>query len=137
MTADEIMTSDLVTVSETTSIGEAYRLLSELSIRHLPVVTGGEIAGMLSDRDFRSLGLDAVTDMERMDDLTARMSGPVAGLMSAGLLTVDRGAEVGEIIDLMVDEKVGAVPVVEGDSNELVGLVSYVDVLRALRSSLD
>ncbi|MBW2464399.1 MAG: CBS domain-containing protein, partial [Deltaproteobacteria bacterium] len=42
-----------------------------------------------------------------------------------------------EIIDLMVDEKVGAVPVVEGDSNDLVGLVSYVDVLRALRETLD
>jgi len=37
----------------------------------------------------------------------------------------------------MVDEKVGAVPVIEGDSNQLVGLVSYVDVLRKLRESLD
>lgn len=137
MTADEIMTTDLVTVEETTRIGEAYRLLSELSIRHLPVVSGGEIAGMLSDRDFRSLGLDAVTDMARMDDLTARMSGPVSNLMSSGLLTVERGTDVKEIIDLMVDEKVGAVPVVEGDSNDLVGLVSYVDVLRALRETLD
>lgn len=137
MTADEIMTTELVTVNETTSIGEAYRLLSELAIRHLPVVSGGEIAGMLSDRDFRSLGLDAVTDMERMDDLTARMSGPVSNLMSAGLLTVSRSAEVKEIIDLMVDEKVGAVPVVESGSNDLVGLVSYVDVLRALRETLD
>ncbi|MBW2464419.1 MAG: CBS domain-containing protein, partial [Deltaproteobacteria bacterium] len=114
MTADEIMTTDLVTVEETTRIGEAYRLLSELSIRHLPVVSGGEISGMISDRDFRSLGLDAVTDMARMDDLTTRMSGPVSNLMTSGLLTVERGTEVKEIIDLMVDEKVGAVPVVEG-----------------------
>lgn len=37
----------------------------------------------------------------------------------------------------MVDEKVGAVPVVAQETRDLVGLVSYVDVLRALRDALD
>jgi acetoin utilization protein AcuB len=137
MNADEIMTSDIVTVTTTTSIGEALRLLSDLTIRHLPVVEDGEVKGMLSDRDFRSLGLDTVNDMEHMDELTSRLSSPVSELMTGGVLTVDRGADVKEIIDLMVDEKVGAVPVIESDQGNLVGLVSYVDILRALRDNLD
>lgn len=137
MTADEIMTADVVTVTPTTTIGEAYRLLADLTIRHLPVVENGEVMGMLSDRDFRSLGLDATSDMARMDDLTAQLSNPVSGLMTGGVITVERSADVKELIDLMVDEKIGAVPVVDGEENELVGLVSYVDVLRALRDTLD
>jgi acetoin utilization protein AcuB len=137
MNADEIMTTEVVTVTTTTSIGEALRLLSDLTIRHLPVTEDGEVKGMLSDRDFRALGLDTVNDMEHMDELTSRLSNPVSELMTGGVLTVDRGADVKEIIDLMVDEKVGAVPVIESDQGNLVGLVSYVDVLRALRDSLD
>ncbi len=137
MNADEIMTTDVVTVSPTTTMGEALKLLADLTIRHLPVVESGEVQGMLSDRDFRSLGLDSVSDMANMDELSARLSNPVSELMTGGVLTVDRGADVKEIIDLMVDEKVGAVPVIESDKSELVGLVSYVDVLRALRDSLD
>ncbi len=137
MNADEIMTTDVVTVKSTTSIGEALKLLSDLTIRHLPVVDEGEVTGMLSDRDFRSLGIDTVADLERMDKLSARLSSPVSELMTGGVLTVDRGADVKEIIDLMVDEKVGAVPVIESDNGDLVGLVSYVDVLRVLRDNLD
>ena len=52
------------------------------------------------------------------------------------LLCVTPEAELPEVIDVMVEWKVGAVPVVEQGSERLVGIVSYVDVLRAARPRL-
>lgn len=137
MTVDEIMTEDVTTVEETASIGDALQLLEELDIRHLPVVRGGEIIGMLSDRDLRSIGLSLVSDLESLDQVRARMEPTVSTLMQGGVVSVDRSAELSEVIDLMLEERVGAVPVVEEDSADLVGIVSYVDVLRALRDEME
>ena len=55
-------------------------------------------------------------------------------LYDTSLLTVTRVSDVVEIIDLLLEEQVGAVPVVDGEN--LAGIVSYVDVLRALRDEL-
>lgn len=133
MTAEDIMTENVTTVEESATLADALEVLSELEVRHLPVVRKGEVIGMISDRDFRSLGLDLVSDLENRDRLQARLQTSVANLMSGDVLSVDRSTDVQEIIDLLLEEKVGAIPVVEGDSNELVGIVSYMDVLRAAR----
>jgi acetoin utilization protein AcuB len=137
MIAEDIMTREPLTVTETVSIGEALRVLSEAGIRHLPVVRGGDVVGILSDRDFTGLGLALVNDVERYDQLRARLSRPVSTLMSGSVVSVSREAPVSEIVELMLEEKLGAVPVVEGNTLELAGIVSYVDVLRAAQDLLD
>lgn len=133
MTAEEIMTDNVTTVDEGATLADALEVLSDLETRHLPVIRGGEVIGMISDRDFRSLGLDLVSDFENRDRLRARLQTSVSSLMSGDVLSVDRSTDVQEIVDLLLEEKVGAIPVVDGDSNELVGIVSYMDVLRAAR----
>ena len=55
----------------------------------------------------------------------------VASFMSSDVLSVDTEADGAEIVELMLDNKIGAVPVT-GENGELVGIVSYVDVLRKL-----
>jgi acetoin utilization protein AcuB len=57
--------------------------------------------------------------------------------MSADVVAVGPEAELGAIVDLLIEHRVGAVPVVKPESGELIGIVSYVDVLAALRDSLD
>jgi CBS domain-containing protein len=49
---------------------------------------------------------------------------------------VNPGDDLVEAIDLMIEHQIGAVPVVESGSTELVGIVSYVDALRAARELL-
>lgn len=137
MNAAEIMTENVTTVEESTTIGEAFQLMEEQEIRHLPVVRGQEVVGMLSDRDLRALGLSLVTDIEGMDRLQARFAGKVTDLMSSNVLTVDPETDVQEIVDLMLEEKISAVPVVDEDTGRLAGIVSYVDVLRAVRNIID
>jgi CBS domain-containing protein len=130
MIAEDIMTSGPLTVTEKTSIGEALALLGEAGIRHLPVVRGGDIVGILSDRDFTGLGIALVNDIRSYDVFRSRLSGPVSTLMTGGVLTVDRDAEVSEVVELMLDEKLSAVPVVETGTTQLAGIVSYVDILK-------
>ena len=131
MLAEDIMTRNPVTVTERVPIGEALTLLSEQGIRHLPVVRGTEVVGILSDRDFGSLGISIVNDVEGYDRLRARLAQPVSVLMSGGVVSVSPQTEVSEVVELMLEEKLGALPVVGGEDDELVGIVSYVDVLRA------
>jgi CBS domain-containing protein len=78
---------------------------------------------MLSDRDLRSA---------RASDLDAL----VTELMSADVVSVGPESDALEVIDLMIDTKVGAVPVVDDEDGSLLGIISYVDVLRKLRAKL-
>ncbi|MBN1652326.1 MAG: CBS domain-containing protein [Deltaproteobacteria bacterium] len=137
MTVDEIMTKDPVVASETTTLGEALEILSELEIRHLPVVRDGDLVGMLSDRDLRILGLSLINDLESMSSLRSHLNARVSSLMTGDVITVDRDASIREVVELMISEKVGAIPVVETDTATLVGIVSYIDILQAFGDRLD
>jgi len=136
ITAEEVMTKDAVSVDETATLGEALETLSELQVRHLPVVRDGEVVGMISDRDLRDVDLKTVQDFAGLESAMARLGRPVSSLMTGSVVSVGPEAEIGEVIDLMLEERVGAVPVVDDDSGDLVGIVSYVDVLRALRGEV-
>ena len=136
MNAEEIMTEDVTTLEETATIGEALQIMEEKDIRHIPVVRGGEVVGMLSDRDLRSLGLSLVTDLQGIEKLQARFASRVSELMTSNVIRVDPETDVRELVDVMIEEKISAVPVVDEDSGDLVGIVSHVDVMRALRDML-
>jgi len=135
ISAEDIMTEEVTTVFEGSSLGAALEIMQEQEIRHLPVIRGQRLVGMLSDRDVRAIGLRRVVDMESLDRLESRMTATVASVMTTNVWTVTRISGVVEIIDILIEERVGAVPVVHG--GELVGIVSYVDVLRAMRECLD
>jgi CBS domain-containing protein len=136
MTADEIMTDDVTTIEEHQSLAQALEIMEEKGIRHLPVVRGREVLGMLSDRDLRGFGMSLVSDMETLDKLKARLGAPVSTAMSADVVSVEPTSEVAEVVDLLIEEKLSAVPVIDEESNELVGIVSYIDVLRAMRDDM-
>ena len=140
MIVEDIMTENPLTVTETTSIAEAANLLTERGIRHLPVVRSErseDVVGILSDRDLGALGIRLVNDLEGADELRGRMQEAVSVLMTRGVVTVDQDSNITEAIDLMVEEKLSAIPVVEGGTRRLVGIVSYVDVLKAARDLLE
>lgn len=134
MNAEELMTVDVATVSEDTTLAVALQIMQDKGIRHLPVVRGKRLVGMLSDRDLQGLGLRLAVDLESLERLEAKLAARVKTVMSTTLITATPVSDVSEIIDLFLEEQIGAVPVVEGE--DLVGIVSYVDVLRGLRDQL-
>lgn len=137
MLAEDIMTRDPLSVSDTTPIAEAFAVLTESEVRHLPVLRDEELVGIVSDRDFRGLGLSLVNDVQSFDDLRRRMRRGVSELMSGSVISVDADTPLSDVIDLFVEEKVGAIPVVEPGTAHLVGIISVLDVLRASREGFE
>lgn len=128
MLVREIMTSSPVAIEVADRIFTAREKLLEQDIRHLPVVDQGKLVGMLSERDLPA-GLSELT----FGDQEAGDAALVGAFMSSDVLSIHAEAELSDAIDLMLEHRIGAVPVVGEDEQELVGIVSYVDVLRAAR----
>lgn len=112
------MTRDVVTVTPATTVAAALDTLETNNIRHLPVVDGGRLVGIISDRDLRMAlnggrpGETAVADVMTPDPLTVPPTHPVES--AARILT---------------DHRIGCVPVLDG--GELVGILTESDLLRA------
>jgi acetoin utilization protein AcuB len=125
------MTRQVISLQSTERLGAAIELLNDHDIRHLPVLKGDELIGMLSDRDARKyrppeafVDSNVVASIELLDT-------PVWKAMTTEVLTLTPGDPIDRALDIFVDLRVGAVCVLAGP--RLVGIVSYVDVLRALR----
>lgn len=133
MLVRDLMTEDPMTATAKTRVREAIEILQTLEVRHLPVVDSkNRLVGMVSDRDLRGASLPFTTQ----SDVAAFLDRRLVELMAADPLTVDPEDDVSEAIDAMLENKLSAVPVVDADG-ELLGIVSYVDVLREMRKVLD
>lgn len=124
MLVQQIMTANPITVEVTDPLERVEELLLGFDVRHLPVVEGGVLKGIISDRD---IGAAKLEDAEHARARSA------SEIMTRDVLTVDPKAELVDVVDTLLDQRVGALPVVDTETRELVGIVSYVDVLRALR----
>jgi CBS domain-containing protein len=137
VTAHDVMTPSPVTVSPESSLAEAWDLMRERNIRHLPVVEDGALVGMLSDRDLGFLDVAYLLAVEGADALKRELSTPVINVMSSDVVSVDAEADLSEVVELMLESKVGAVPVVRPGTRQVTGIVSYIDVLRAVQNLLE
>ena len=131
MKARDLMTEAPVTIGPKGTVREAARLLDTLDIRHLPVVNDEyELIGMLSDRDLRSLSIPAYAGAQHTGNVQTALDASVSSVMTSDVISVEEESDVSELVELMLDFKVGAIPVIDAEGT-LVGIVSYIDVLRA------
>jgi acetoin utilization protein AcuB len=131
LAARDLMTKAPASVGPLATVRDAVDILQTLDIRHLPVVNeDNELIGMLSDRDLRALSIPTFIGDELVGNMRTALNARVSALMSSDVLSVDPEADAAEVIDLMLDNKVGAIPVTE--NGLLVGIVSYVNILRKL-----
>ncbi len=131
MIVQEIMTPNPVTVEVTDSIGDVIDVLNDLDIRHVPVTDNGILVGMVSDRDLRDFSLPMMVSFNNPDKAIERLKRTVGEIMYSDVITVGSESEVSELAEIMIDHKIGAVPVCDQIEGRLIGIVSYVDVLRA------
>lgn len=120
MEAATTMTRDVVFVTPEQPLAVAYRRMTAGRIRHLPVVSQGRLVGILSDRDV----LLAAT---RRDGEIVVPHVPVSEVMTEAPITIRRDTSVSRAAELMIEYKIDALPVVEG--NRLIGLVTSTDLL--------
>jgi acetoin utilization protein AcuB len=132
--AGSVMTPDPLTASPEEPLLDAASRMSQRGIRHLPVVNAArQVQGMLTDRDVRS----AIGDPRRVlaSEAARRRLGTlrVRDAMTIGPLSIEQNAPVADVARYFLEHRVGAIPVVDmDDGDRLVGIVSYVDVIRAL-----
>jgi acetoin utilization protein AcuB len=127
MLVRDIMQTRLVTVTPKTTLPEAIKLVSGHRIRHLPVLENGDLIGIVSDRDLKRAMASSATALtaHELFYLLDRLT--VGEIMTRAVITTGPLAPIEEAARLMVDEKVGALPVTDGGA--LVGIVTETDVL--------
>lgn len=135
MLVKDIMTENPMTATERMSVAEAIGLLYELDFRHLPVVRGTELVGIVSDRDLRTFTVS--DDDDAMEAMENARSSSIGAFMNTDPVKVDPETNVRDIVDLMLLHRVGAIPVCDLDTGDLLGIVSYVDLLRVLQETLE
>jgi acetoin utilization protein AcuB len=132
MVVKEVMNTNPISVGPSESIASARATLRDSHIRHLPVVDRGSLVGMLSDRDMPLFEPDGASS----HDERIALNQPTSSIMSRDLIVANPESELAKVIDLMIEHRIGSLPVVAPGSLELLGIVSYVDVLRAARNRL-
>jgi CBS domain-containing protein len=132
MIAAELMTPSPLTMQPTDTVSQAVDVLDTMNIRHLPIVDDrGHLVGMLSDRDLGPLMRIFIEGAEAEEMVIPLSERRIADLMTGDVISVELDADVLEVAELMVEERVGAIPVVD-EADNVRGIISYVDVLRAL-----
>jgi len=127
----DLMTPSPVTLGTAATAAEALALFTEHEIRHLIVLDDGEIVGMVSDRDLRDASPAAGASVDQKSALEKLRVGDV---MTPDPMTVHPQDLVGFAAQEMYERKIDALPVVseDGDEEELIGIVTSTDVMRAL-----
>jgi len=129
----DVMTSDPVTVTPSETIRQADGLMDENNFRQLPVVNGRELVGIITDRDIRSfLSGSLHSSSEEWDKA---MNTQISTVMTSQPVTLAPDDDLADAIEMLLTEKVGAIPVVD-DTEGLTGILSYVDVLRCFLDRL-
>lgn len=136
MRVGDVMTEDPIWVEATATLGEAARKLDETAVRHLPVLREGVVVGIVSDRDLRSALPDLGELARDPDRFAERLDTRVGEVMTTKVDMVDPDRDLRDVVDEMLEHHVGAVVVADPESSKLVGIVSYVDVLRVMRDDV-
>ena len=134
MRVGDVMTRTLVTTPPETSVLDAQVRLAREGIRHLLVTgEGGELLGIVTDRDIRLNLPSPATSLSvwEMKGLLDRLT--VGEIMTKAVITVGPRRELSEAAVLMLEHKIGALPVLE--DGRLAGIVTETDLLRALATA--
>jgi acetoin utilization protein AcuB len=123
---DRYMTPSPHSIGQEQTLAQAHRLMREHGIRHLPVLHGGELVGMLSDRDLHLIETLRDVDAEKVI---------VEEAMSPIVYTVAPRAPLDEVVREMSAHKYGSAVVV--DNAKVVGVFTTVDALRAFADLLE
>ena len=121
----DFMTSTPLAIDCDGTLADAHELMRKHLVRHLPVLSRGRLAGIVSERDLHLI--------ETLKDVNP-MRVTVEEAMTADVFTVEADASLEETARTMADNKYGSAVVVE--RGDVIGVFTTTDALRALASIL-
>jgi len=129
MTVRDLMSTDLVTLTEDETLAHAQRCMARGRIRHLPVVRDTQLVGLMTHRDLLAASFSIFADVDHHEQRRIFVTVPVVEAMHRDVVTVSPDLSVKEAAKILLKNKYGCLPVVDG-SGDLVGILTEADFLR-------
>lgn len=133
---NDLMTTNLYTLSENDTLRTARLAMAEHRIRHIPIVDAdNRFLGVLTQRDVLALTVSSLADMDAEEREALDTNIALSEVMSRNVLTVDAKTSLREAAGLMLEKKIGCLPVVAGDY--LIGILTEADFLKLVVHLVD
>ena len=135
MLVEDYMKRDPITVKKDDSFRYALKLIRKEGIKHLPVLEGRKVVGVVTDRDLRQAAPSPATSLEihELNYLLERLR--IEAIMTKKVITVAPDSTLQDAAKLLIAHKIGCLPVVKQE--ELVGIITERDMLRAYVEQLE
>lgn len=126
-----IMTKNIIALNRTDDLETAEKLFKQHNIRHIPVVSGDNIIGMLSYTDLLRISFaDSVSEDEHEVDTVVYNMFTIDQVMAKNLVSVSSDTTIKEVAEILASKEFHAIPVV--DNSKLVGIVTTTDLINYL-----
>jgi CBS domain-containing protein len=126
----EVMQAEVATLAPAERLDLVEDVMRLGRIRHMPVLDGSRVVGLVSNRDLLAASLAKSIEFEPSEKRTFLRSVEVAEVMSRDLVTVEPEANLRDAASLMIEHKIGSLLVVKPDGT-LLGLITETDLLVA------
>ena len=126
-----IMTKDVITLNHSDDLETAEHLFKSKKIRHIPVVSGTAIIGMLSYTDLLRISFaDSIGEDEDSVDTTVYNMFTLEQVMAKNVISIESSTTIKEVAEILAKKELHGLPVV--DDGELVGIVTTTDLINYL-----
>ena len=129
MSVADLMTSDVVTLTEDETLAHAQRCMARGRIRHLPVVREGQLVGLITHRDLLAASFSIFAEVETSEQRRVFDTVRVVEAMHRDVVTVSADLSVSKAARILLENKYGCLPVVD-EEQQLQGIVTEADFLR-------
>ncbi|MDX5479787.1 CBS domain-containing protein [Fontibacter flavus] len=123
-----IMTTKVVAVQEQDKLQDVMEIFRKHKIRHLPVLSGKKIAGIISRTDINRLTFGALFENQEGADEAVLEILSIPQVMTSKLKMVNPNDSIRDVAEIFANEEFHALPVVEGE--ELKGIVTTTDIIK-------
>ncbi len=124
----------IITATPDLPLADVQRLMRVHQIRHVPVVSGKRLVGIITDRDLREASPSPATTRTKGEIAYQLATTPIKKCMTKDVVSIGPDIDMGQAIRLLLQRKCGCLPVV--DNGILVGIITELDCLRTFLDSI-
>jgi acetoin utilization protein AcuB len=125
------MSKNVITVNEDDSMQDALKLMKQHNIRMLPVLKGGQLVGVVTDRDLKRASASDATTLDVHELLYLLSKIKVKNIMSKNPISIPPDLTIEETAEVLLNNKISGAPVVD-DAGKVVGTITQTDIFRVL-----
>ena len=124
----DLMQEKIVTIGASDRLSTVEDIMTLGRVRHMPVVQGGKLVGVVSERDLLRASLSNLTGFDSSERRSFLDGVEIARVMSAPPVVIEADAPIEHAALVMAERRIGCLPVMDGQM--LVGLLTETDLLR-------